>query len=69
MMQNITGVIFGHYSDNPPDNLFQCFERFAKRNNISAVYTDDFGHGSKHAVFPIGINAKLDADAHLLEFL
>lgn len=69
MMQNITGVIFGHYSDTPPDTLFRCFERFAKRNNIPAVYTDDFGHGTKHAIFPIGVSARLDADAHLLEFL
>jgi len=69
IMQNIGGLIFGHYSNNPPDILFQCLERFAKRNNIPVVYTDDFGHGTKHAVFPIGVNARLDADAHTLEFL
>jgi muramoyltetrapeptide carboxypeptidase len=68
-MQNVSGLIFGHYSDNPPDILFQCIERFGKRNNIPVVYTDDFGHGSKHAIFPIGADARLDADAHTLEFL
>jgi muramoyltetrapeptide carboxypeptidase len=69
IMRNIEGLIFGHYSENPPDVLFQCLERFAKRNDIPMVYTDDFGHGTKHAVFPIGVNARLEADAHSLEFL
>ena len=26
------------------------------------VYTDDFGHGTRHAILPIGANACLDAD-------
>ena len=69
IMQNVVGVIFGHYSANPPDVLFECFERFVKRNNLPAVYTDDFGHGTKHAIFPIGMNAKLDVDAQTLEFV
>lgn len=69
IIQNVEGVIFGHYSDNPPEILMQCLERFAKRNNIPAVYTDDFGHGTKHAIFPIGVRARLDADTHTLEFL
>lgn len=69
IMQNIQGVIFGHYSVNPPDILFGCFERFAKRNKIPAVYTDDFGHGTKHAILPIGMNARLDADGQKLEFV
>jgi muramoyltetrapeptide carboxypeptidase len=68
-MRNVSGVIFGHYSDEPPETLFGVFERFAKRNDIPAVYTDDFGHGTKHAILPIGVSAKLDADAQTLIFL
>lgn len=62
-------MVFGHFSDNPSDILFQCFERFGKRNDIPVVYTDDFGHGTKHAVFPIGSNVKFNADARTLEFM
>ena len=69
IIQNISGLIFGHYSDNPPKILFQCIERFVVRNNIPVVYTDDFGHGTKHAILPIGVNATLNADAQTLEFL
>lgn len=38
IMRNIGEVLFGHFSDNPPDILFQCFERFGKRNDIPVVY-------------------------------
>ncbi|GHU35587.1 peptidase S66 [Clostridia bacterium] len=68
VMQSVSGVIFGHYSDAPSETLFGVFERFAKRNNIPAVYTDDFGHGTKHAIFPIGASARLDTITHTLEF-
>jgi len=68
-MQSVSGVIFGHYSDSVPDELLHCFERFGSRNNIPVVYTDDFGHGTRHAVLPIGMNAELDADRQSLLFL
>ena len=67
-MRNVVGLIFGHYSDNVPDDLLRCLERFGKKNNIPVVYTDDFGHGTRHAILPIGMHAKLDADNHILTF-
>ena len=67
-MKNVAGLIFGHYSINVPDELLRCLERFGARHNIPVVYTDDFGHGTRHAVLPIGINAKLDADSQSLCF-
>lgn len=67
-IKNVTGLIFGHYSANVPENLWRCLERFGTRNNIPVIYTDDFGHGTKHAIFPIGVNAKLDADKRCLVF-
>ena len=68
-MHNVAGLIFGHYSVNVPDELLRCLERFGENHNIPVVYTDDFGHGTKHAVLPIGINAKLDADKQTLDFI
>ncbi len=67
-MKNVTGLIFGHYSVNLPVDLEKVLERFGKRNKIPVVYTDDFGHGTKHAILPIGTNAKLDANNHTIEF-
>jgi muramoyltetrapeptide carboxypeptidase len=67
-MRNVVGLIFGHYSVNVPETLLRCLERFGDAHGIPVVYTDDFGHGTRHAVFPIGIDATLDADAQRLIF-
>jgi len=68
-MRNVAGLIFGHFSVSVPDDLLRCLERFGDRHDIPVVYTDDFGHGTRHAIFPIGINASLDADKQQLKFL
>ena len=68
-MRNVVGLIFGHYSVNVPDDLYRCLERFGAMHNIPVIYTDDFGHGTKHAILPIGLNARLDADKQQLTFL
>ena len=67
-MSSVTGLIFGHYSLVPPEELFRCLERFGEIYDIPVVYTDDFGHGTKHAIFPIGVNAFLDSDKQELIF-
>lgn len=67
-MERVTGLIYGHYSDNVPDPLIHTLERFGERNDIPVIYTDDFGHGSNQAVFPIGVDAELDADDCALMF-
>jgi len=46
-----------------------CIALSGSRNNIPVVYNDDFGHGTKHAVLPIGMNAELDADRQSLFFI
>ena len=66
--QNLVGLIFGHFTGDLTENFLHCLERFGKRNNIPVVYTDDFGHGTRHAIFPIGVNATLDADKQTLTF-
>jgi muramoyltetrapeptide carboxypeptidase len=68
-MRQVTGLVFGHYSVSVPDTLLALLQRFGVRNNIPVVYTDDFGHGTKHAILPIGVNAALNADAQTLTFL
>lgn len=68
-IDNIAGLIFGHYSENVPVELLQRLERFGKKYDIPVVYTDDFGHGTNHAIFPIGVNAVLDTENKSLEFI
>ena len=65
-MNNIVGAIFGHYSNTLSDELFECFKVFGKRNSIPVVYCDDFGHGTNHAIIPIGVKAAIDADKQTL---
>ena len=68
LMNKVKGLIFGHYSVETPYDLLRCLERFGAKYNIPVVYTDDFGHGTRHAILPIGVNAKLDVDKQELTF-
>jgi muramoyltetrapeptide carboxypeptidase LdcA involved in peptidoglycan recycling len=68
-MANTVGVLIGHYAIDVPEVLLNRLTRFGEKNGIPVVYTDDFGHGTKHAILPIGAKARLDADAQTLTFL
>lgn len=68
-MHHVTGLIFGHFAVNAPDDLLRSLERFGVKHRIPVVYTDDFGHGTRHAIMPIGVNAMLDADKQTLTFI
>ena len=67
-MSNVKGLIFGHYSVEAPHDLWHCLERFGKRHNVPVLYTDDFGHGTRHGILPIGMQARLDADRQVVSF-
>ncbi|MDE6845685.1 MAG: LD-carboxypeptidase [Lachnospiraceae bacterium] len=68
LMEQVTGVLFGHYSDEVSPELFEILERFGKKYNIPVAYCDDFGHGANHAIFPIGREAVLDTKNKTLLF-
>lgn len=42
--------------------------RFGREFSIPVAYCDDFGHGSNHAIFPIGRRAVLDTENKTLLF-
>jgi muramoyltetrapeptide carboxypeptidase len=67
-IQNVNGLIFGHYANEVPPDLLRRLERFGERHNVPVVYTDDFGHFTRHSILPIGINVTLDADKQELLF-
>lgn len=59
-IKQVKGLVFGHFSMNVPTDLWGVLERFGERQKIPVVYTDDFGHGKKHGILPIGMKARLD---------
>jgi len=69
LMPHVRGLIFGDYSDKHYDELDGVLTRFGRRHSIPVVYCHDFGHGRSHAVLPIGVRARLDADRQTLRFL
>jgi muramoyltetrapeptide carboxypeptidase len=68
LMSKVKGLVFGHFSMETPPDLLRCLERFGERQNIPVLYTDDFGHGTRHGILPIGIKATLDANKQILKF-
>lgn len=65
-IDNVAGLIFGHYSENVPEDLLKRLERFGRKYDVPVAYTDDFGHGVNHAILPIGGKATLDANNQTL---
>jgi muramoyltetrapeptide carboxypeptidase len=68
IMENITGLLFGHYSEKECPELERCLERFGKRNNIPVITCDDFGHGINHGILPIGQNAAMNTKDKTLAY-
>lgn len=65
----VTGLIFGHYAERSYPELLNRLKRFGERYHIPVVYCDDFGHGTNHAILPIGRRAQLDTGAGILRYL
>ena len=68
-VQRVTGLIFGHYSAPPSRQLLDRLKRFGEDHQIPVVYCDDFGHGTRHAILPIGCQAQLETEPCRLFYL
>ena len=68
LMSRLSGLLFGHYAAAVHPDLMGRLERFGQKHRLPVVYCDDFGHGVHHAVLPIGIEARLDADRQSLVY-
>jgi muramoyltetrapeptide carboxypeptidase len=69
IIKNITGLLFGHYSENEYPVLEECLKRFGERNKIPVMMCDDFGHGINHGIIPIGQNARMNTENKVLEYI
>jgi len=65
---NVRGLVFGHYSEEAPDDLLRRLERFGRKHKIPVVYCDDFGHYTEVSLLPIGAEAALDTDIQELSY-
>ena len=68
-MANVSGVIFGNYSDTLCIQLLERLKRFGEHYNIPVAYCDDFGHGKNHAILPVGNQAILNTNNNSLQFV
>lgn len=68
-MENVTGLIYGNYSDKEQPELLWRLYRLGEAHKIPVLYCDDFGHGSNHAILPIGRKVQLDAEQKKLRYL
>ncbi|HBL84897.1 MAG: hypothetical protein A2Y17_06665 [Clostridiales bacterium GWF2_38_85] len=69
LFTNVTGLIFGQYSNDEQSEIIEILKRFGAKHKIPIVKCNDFGHESNNAIFPIGMKARLDANNEELRFL
>ncbi len=67
-MKQVTGLLFGHYSEDYYEEIEQMLQRIGERYQIPVAKCDDFGHGTHHGIIPIGVQATLNADQGTLKF-
>ena len=69
IIEHVTGLLFGHYSETVNKELTDVLIRFGKKNGIPVMSCDGFGHGRNHGIPPIGIRARLDTNKKTLKFI
>ncbi len=68
IMARVRGLLFGHYSAPINEALIGRLRLLGERRGIPVAYCDDFGHGERHAILPIGAAATLDATRQTLTY-
>lgn len=68
LIRQVSGLLFGHYSEPANAELLDRLRRFGMKHNIPVAYCDDFGHGRNQAILPIGCQAVLNTRESTMEF-
>ena len=68
-IRQVTGLLFGHYSEPTNQQLLARLRRFGQEHGIPVAYCDDFGHGAHHAILRVGHPVCLDTEACTLRYL
>ena len=72
MTEGIRALAFGRFSDAPDEEMHPVADallEFAERLRVPAVRDLPFGHVEHNCTLPVGVRARLDADAATLEIL
>ena len=72
MTEGIVALAFGRFSDAPDEELHPVADallEFAERHRVPAVRDLPFGHVEHNCTLPVGVRARLDADAATLEIV
>ena len=70
--QGVRGLAFGRFSEPPDDELHPVADallEFAERLGVPAACDLPFGHVEHNCTLPLGVRARLDADAATLDVL
>ena len=67
--RQVTGLLFGHYSEPTSPELLARLRRFGREHGIPVAYCDDFGHGARHTLLRVGHRVQLDAGEGTLRYL
>ena len=67
LMQNINGIIFGHYSNQENIAINNRLMMIGETYSIPIMKTNDFGHGLHHGILPIGKQAKITTSKKRLD--
>jgi muramoyltetrapeptide carboxypeptidase len=67
-IRQVSGLLFGHYSENVHPDLLERLKRFGSKYHVPVAYCGDFGHGRNQAILPIGCEAVLDTRAKTMKF-
>ncbi len=67
--EGIAGLVLGSFEGcGSLDDVFQVFEEHFKDIPVPILAGFDVGHGEQNLTIPIGLDATLDADRHMLSF-
>ena len=68
----VRALAFGRFNDAPDEEqhpVADALREFAERLRVPAVHDFPFGHVEHNVTLPVGVEARLDADAATLEIL
>ena len=71
-LEGVAGLAFGRFTGPPADDVHavaDVLEEIAVRRGVPAVLDLPFGHTEHNCTLPVGVRARLDGSAGVLEIL
>ena len=75
-LNQLNGIVFGGFTrvGNDGDGyggfaLMDIFDRYCKKTGIPAFYGAPFGHIASNSIMPVGVRARMDAEAGSIQLL